>query len=151
MQKTMIIGNLGRTPELRYTRSGQQVTDFSVAVNRRYKTKDGEQRDETTWFTVTCWINQAEFAANYLRKGDKVYVEGRVSIEQFTDSQTGNIRTNLAITAQEVENLSPRNRREGEEEEEFSNDPMDKLELDDDLEDDDADDADDTEDDEEPY
>ena len=78
LNKAMIIGNLGRDPEMRYTPNGQAVTQFTVAVNRNYKDANGEWKEETEWFRVVAWAALAERTAEYLRKGRKVYVEGRL-------------------------------------------------------------------------
>ena len=78
LNKAMIIGNLGRDPEMRYTPNGQAVTQFTVAVNRNYKDASGEWKEETEWFRVVAWAPLAERTAEYLRKGRKVYVEGRL-------------------------------------------------------------------------
>jgi single-strand DNA-binding protein len=89
MNKIIVIGNLGRDPEMRYTPSGQTVTSFSVASNRRYTT-NGEQREETEWFNVSAWGRLAETCNQYLTKGQQVYVEGRLSSRtyQANDGQT---------------------------------------------------------------
>src|SRR5438034_11698708 len=76
--KIIIVGNLGRDPELRYTPQGTAVCDFSVATNERRKDQSGEMKDETTWFKVTFWGRQAEVASQYLTKGRQVYIEGRL-------------------------------------------------------------------------
>ena len=94
----MIIGNLGRDPEMRYTPSGQAVTQFTVAVNRNYKDQQGERQEETEWFRVVVWGQQAEFAAEYLRKGDKVYVEGRIQTRQW-EGQDGQKRYTTELVA----------------------------------------------------
>ncbi len=77
-QKVTIIGNLGRDPEMRYTPSGQAVTSFPVATNRTYTGSDGNRVKETTWFRISAWGKQAENCNNYLKKGSKVLVEGRL-------------------------------------------------------------------------
>ena len=105
MQKTAIIGNLGQDPQFRTTPNGNPVCDFSVAVNRRYTTRGGEQQEETTWFNVTCWGRLADTASKYLQKGHKVYAEGRISLEQYT-ARDGAARANLALTANFLEILS---------------------------------------------
>lgn len=87
LNKVMIIGNLGRDPELRYTASGQAVASFSVAVNRRWTTPEGEQRDATDWFNVVAWRNLAEICQQYLRKGSPVYIEGRLQTRTYEDQQ----------------------------------------------------------------
>jgi single-strand DNA-binding protein len=74
----IIIGNLGKDPEMRYSPNGQAVTSFSLASNRTYKGNDGQQVKETTWFRITVWGNQAESCNQYLKKGSKVLVEGRL-------------------------------------------------------------------------
>src|SRR6266508_1204934 len=78
LNKAMIIGNLGRDPEMRYTPNGQSVTQFTVAVNRNFRGSDGEWQEETEWFWVVAWGPTGERAAENLRKGVKVYVEGRL-------------------------------------------------------------------------
>jgi single-strand DNA-binding protein len=77
-QKVILVGNLGRDPEMRYTPAGQAVTNLSIATNRRYTDSSGEMRDETVWFRVSVWGKQAEAANQYLRKGRQVLVEGRL-------------------------------------------------------------------------
>ena len=106
--KTTVIGNVGRDPELRYTPSGRAVCDFSVAANRRYKTSDGEQREETTWYRVTAWAKLAETVNTYVRKGMLVMVEGRVNVSAFL-SQDGTPRATLELTAENIKFLSKRN------------------------------------------
>ena len=114
LNKAMIIGNLGRDPEMRYTPSGQAVTQFTVAVNRNYKGQNGEWQEETEWFRVVVWGQQAERAAEYLRKGNKVYIEGRLQTRQWED-QTGAKRYTTELVANQVTNLERRNRDESDE------------------------------------
>jgi single-strand DNA-binding protein len=83
-QKVTIIGYLGRDPEMRYTPSGQAVTSFPVATNRSYTGSDGNRVKETTWFRVSAWGKQAESSNNYLKKGSKVLVEGRLIADNAT-------------------------------------------------------------------
>ncbi len=114
LNKAMIIGNLGRDPEMRYTPSGQAVTQFTVAVNRNYKGQNGEWQEETEWFRVVVWGQQAERAAEYLRKGNKVYIEGRLQTRQWED-QTGAKRYTTELVANQVTNLERRTRDESDE------------------------------------
>src|SRR5689334_8289753 len=107
----MIIGNLGRDPEMRYTPSGQAVTQFTVAVNRNYKDQQGERQEETEWFRVVAWGQQAEFAAEYLRKGAKVYVEGRIQTRQW-EGQDGQKRYTTELVANTIQNLERRARED---------------------------------------
>ena len=101
LSKIMVIGNLGRDPEMRYTSNGDPVTGFSVAATRRYRTRDGEDREETEWFQVSAWGRLAEVANQYLSKGAAVYVEGRFSSRQYM-SNDGQERTSNDINATEV-------------------------------------------------
>lgn len=87
-QRLIFVGNLGRDPEMRYTPSGQAVTNFSVATNRRYTDSNGQQVDETTWFRVSVWGNQAEAVNQYLQQGSRVLVDGRLR----PDPETGGPR-----------------------------------------------------------
>lgn len=111
MNKTIITGNLGRDPEMRYTPSGQPVTNLSVASNRQYTTNSGERVKETTWFRVSVWGKQAENANKYLRKGSKVLVEGRLTQDPATggpriwSGHDGAARASFELAAQNVEYL----------------------------------------------
>ncbi len=114
LNKAMIIGNLGRDPEMRYTPSGQAVTQFTVAVNRNYKDHDGNWQEETEWFRIVAWGPLAERTAEYLRKGRKVYVEGRLQTRQW-EGQDGQKRYTTELIAQTVTPLDPRPRDENAE------------------------------------
>lgn len=108
MNKIMLIGNLGRDPEMSYTEGGQAKTRFTLAVSRRWKDRNsGERREETTWFNVIAWGQQAETCNNYLHKGSKVFVEGRMSSYKFTDKE-GNERTAWDVTLENMEMLDPK-------------------------------------------
>ena len=107
LNKAMIIGNLGRDPEMRYTPNGQAVTQFTVAVNRNYKDQAGEWQEETEWFRVVAWGPTGERAAEYLRKGNKVYVEGRMQTRQWEDKD-GQKRRTTEVVAQTVQFLGKR-------------------------------------------
>ena len=103
--KIILVGNLGRDPELRYTPQGVAVCDFSMATNERKRDKSGEYQDVPTWFRVTLWRNQAENASKYLKKGNPVYIEGRLSLEEWTDRE-GNTRQTLAVQATDMHFIS---------------------------------------------
>ena len=107
MNKIIVIGNVGRDPEMRYTPSGQAVTSFSVASNRRYRTADGEQREETEWFNVSAFGRLSEICNQYLTRGQQVYVEGRLRSRSYT-SQDGQQRYSLDITLTEMQMLGRR-------------------------------------------
>ena len=113
LNKVMIIGNLGSDPEMRYTANGAAVTTFSVATNRRYKTGDGEQREEVVWFRVSAWNRLAEVTNEYLHKGSQVYVEGRIAEPRVYTTQSGEARASLDVNAQTVQFLSTSNSDNG--------------------------------------
>jgi single-strand DNA-binding protein len=101
LNKVMIIGNLGRDPEMRYTPSGRPVTSFSVATSRTWNTSDGERRTETEWFNIVAWGNLAEICNQYLSKGQRVYVEGRLQTRRWEDND-GNKHTSTEVVANEM-------------------------------------------------
>lgn len=100
--KIIIVGNLGRDPELRYTPQGTAVCNFSVATNEKKRDKGGDLQDVTTWFRVTLWNKQAETASKYLTKGSPIYVEGRLRIEEWQD-RDGNNRYTLEVHATDMQ------------------------------------------------
>ncbi len=104
LNKVMIIGNLGADPEMRYTANGTAVTNLRVAVNRNYSTQDGERREETEWFRVVAWGKLGEIVSQYLTKGRRVYVEGRLQTRQW-DDQDGQRRYTTEVVAQDVQFL----------------------------------------------
>lgn len=100
--KVILVGNLGRDPELRYTPQGTPVCSFTMATNERRKDKTGEMQDQTTWFRVTLWGRQAETASQYLTKGRPVYIEGRLRVEEWTD-RDGKPRHTLEVHATDMQ------------------------------------------------
>jgi single-strand DNA-binding protein len=104
LNKIIVIGNLGRDPEMRYTPSGQSVTSFSIASNRRYTTASGEQREETEWFNVNAWGRMAELCNQYLTKGRQVYVEGRLHSRTY-EGRDGQMRFVNEINLTDVQFL----------------------------------------------
>lgn len=107
VNKVILIGNLGSDPELRYTTSGTAVATLSVATSRSWKDKDGTKQDETEWHRVIVWAQSAEFCGNYLHKGSKVYVEGRLQTRKWQD-QSGNDRYTTEIISNTIQNLTPK-------------------------------------------
>ena len=105
--KIIIVGNLGRDPELRYTPQGIAVCSFSMATNEKRRDTSGELQDVTTWFKVTLWRQQAENAAKYLTKGSPVYIEGRLRIEEWTDRDNNN-RYTLDVQATDMQFIGSR-------------------------------------------
>ncbi len=115
----IIVGNLGRDPEMRYTPSGQPVTNFNVATNRQYTDSNGQQVKETIWFRVSTWGKQAETCNQYLKKGSKVLVEGRLVPDPATGGpriykkQDGTTGSSFEINASTVRFLTSRGEAEG--------------------------------------
>jgi single-strand DNA-binding protein len=116
MSKQIIVGNLGRGPEMRYTPEGQPVTEFSVAVNRQYTNRAGETVKDVVWFKITAWGKQAEVCNQYLRKGSKVLVEGNLVYDRNTggprawsDKNTGDAKSAFELKAMEVRFLDSKN------------------------------------------
>ena len=103
--KIILVGNLGRDPELRYTPNGNAVCNISIATNEKKRDKAGDLQDITTWFRVTLWGKQAENASKYLTKGNPVYIEGRLRVEEWTDKDNNN-RYTLEVTATDMQFLS---------------------------------------------
>ena len=101
LNKVLLIGNVGRDPEMRYTPSGSAVTSFSLAVNRRYTPPNGEPQEETEWFDITAWNRLAETCNNYVTRGMKVYVEGRLRSRSWV-GQDGQTRFRNEIVANTV-------------------------------------------------
>lgn len=107
VNKVILIGNLGKDPDLRYTPSGQAVATFSLATNERYKDKDGQMVDRTEWHNIVVWGKQAETAKEYLKKGRQIFVEGRISYRTYDDRE-GNKRYITEVVAQRIQFLGRR-------------------------------------------
>ena len=89
VNKVILVGNLGKDPEVKYTPQGTPVAKLTLATNERYKDKDGQWQDRTEWHNVTAWARTAEIAGEYLKKGNKVYVEGSLRTHSWEDKQSG--------------------------------------------------------------
>jgi len=125
MNKIILIGNLGRDPEMSYTQNGTAVTKFSLAVTRRYgKSASGER--ETDWFNIVAWNQLAETCNNYLKKGQKVYVEGRLEQRKYTDKE-GAPRTAIDVIINEMEMLTPKNQQPGSAGPDYGGDDLGEL------------------------
>ena len=109
VNRVILIGNLGRDPELRYTAGGQPVASFSVATNERWNDREGKPQERTEWHRIVVWGNQGENCANYLQKGRTVYIEGRLQTREWEDKE-GQKRQTTEVVAQTVQFLD---RREG--------------------------------------
>ena len=107
LNKVMLIGNLGRDPEMRYTPSGRPVTTFTLATTRSWKSSEGEQHSETEWFSIVAWGNLAEICKQYLLKGQQIYIEGRFQTRRWDDNE-GKKHVNVEIVANEMMMLGDR-------------------------------------------
>lgn len=107
LNKVMVIGHLGRDPEMRYTPSGRPVTTFTLAVSRAWNSADGERHAETEWFNIVAWGNLAEICKQYLAKGQQVYIEGRLQTRRWDDKE-GQKHTSVEIVANEMMMLGER-------------------------------------------
>jgi len=112
LNKIMLIGNLGKDPEMNYTPSGIALTKFSLAVNRVTKAATGEKQEETEWFNIIAWRQLAETCNTYLHKGSKVYIEGRLSQRKYTD-KNGIDRWMVEVIANDMEMLTPKSAQGG--------------------------------------
>jgi single-strand DNA-binding protein len=113
LNRVLLIGNLTRDPEVRYTPKGTPVTEIGLAVNRVYSGEDGEKKEETTFVDVTLWARQAEIAGQYLKKGRPVFIEGRLQLDTWDDKQTGQKRSRLRVVAENLQLLGSRQEGEG--------------------------------------
>ncbi|MDF1826226.1 MAG: single-stranded DNA-binding protein [Verrucomicrobiales bacterium] len=113
LNKVMLIGNLTRDPEVRYTPKGSAVTDVGLAINRNYTLDDGQRREETTFVDVTFWGRQAEVIGEYMKKGRPMYVEGRLNLDQWEDKTSGQTRTKLKVVGENFQFLGGRDDNSG--------------------------------------
>ncbi len=105
MNKVFLAGRLTRDPELRYIQSGTALCKLGLAVSRKYRTKDGEQKEETLFINVTCWGKTAEYVGENYHKGRPVFIEGRLKSDEWEDKNTGQKRTAIDVTADRVQAL----------------------------------------------
>jgi single-strand DNA-binding protein len=108
LNKVLLLGNVTRDPEVRYTPKGSAVCDLGIAVNRAYTTDSGEKREEVTFVDVTLWGRTAEVASEYLKKGRPVLIEGRLQMDTWDDKQTGQKRSRLRVVAENMQMLGGR-------------------------------------------
>ena len=114
INKVILIGNLGKDPEVKYTPSGTPVAKITLATNERFKDKSGEWQDRTEWHNIVLWERLAEIAGEYLKKGGKVYIEGRIRTDSWDDKQTGQKKYMTNIIGNDIVLLSGRGEGGGE-------------------------------------
>jgi single-strand DNA-binding protein len=108
VNKVILIGNLGRDPEVRTTPSGQPVANFTLATNRRWTDREGNKQEQTEWHRIVCWGRQAEVAGQYLTKGKQIYVEGRLQTRSWDDRNTGEKKYTTEIVCDNFQMLGGR-------------------------------------------
>ncbi|HXM01861.1 MAG TPA: single-stranded DNA-binding protein [Chthoniobacterales bacterium] len=108
LNRVLLIGNLTRDPEIRYTPKGTAVAEIGMAINRVFTGDDGEKREEVTFVDVTLWSRLAEIAEQYLKKGRPVFIEGRLQLDSWDDKQTGQKRSRLRVVAENLQLLGTR-------------------------------------------
>lgn len=114
--KVMLMGNLTRDPEVRYTPKGSAVADLALAVNRTYTADNGERREEVTYVDIVLWSKLAELAGQYLKKGRAVFIEGRLQMDTWEDKQTGQKRSRIKVVGENMQFVDSRRDGGGEEE-----------------------------------
>jgi len=114
VNKVILIGNLGKDPEVKYTPSGVPVAKFSLATNERYKDKSGEWQDRTEWHNIVAWQRLAEIVGEYVKKGSKIYIEGRLQTSSWEDKQSGEKKYRTEIVVNDLVLLSGRGEGDGE-------------------------------------
>jgi single-strand DNA-binding protein len=114
VNKVILIGNLGKDPEVKYTPQGTPVAKLTLATNERYKDKDGQWQDRTEWHNVVLWQRLAEIAGEYLKKGGKVYIEGRLQTRSWEDKQTNQKKYMTEVVANDLVLLGGRSESGGE-------------------------------------
>ena len=113
LNKVMLMGNLTRDPEVRYTPKGTAVAELGLAINRVYSAENGEKREETTFVDVTLWGRTAEIAGEYLKKGRPVFIEGRLQLDTWDDKTTGQKRSKLKVVGEAMQLMGSRGGGEG--------------------------------------
>ena len=108
LNKVMLIGNLTRDPEVKYTPKGTAIAELGLAINRNYTTESGEKREETTFVDVEMWGRLAEIAGEYLKKGRSVFIEGRLKLDTWDDKQTGQKRSKMRVVGEGMQMLGSR-------------------------------------------
>jgi single-strand DNA-binding protein len=115
VNKVILLGNVGKDPEIKYTPSGTAVAHFSIATGERFKDKDGQFQERTEWHNIVAWDKLAEIIGNYVKKGSKLYLEGRIQTRSWDDKQTGEKKYRTEIIANDISLLSGRGEGGGDE------------------------------------
>ena len=116
VNKVILVGNLGKDPEVKFTPSGVPVAKFSLATNERYKDKAGEWQDRTEWHNIVAWQRLAEIVGEYVKKGSKIYIEGRLQTSSWEDKQSGEKKYRTEVVASDLVLLGGRGEGAGDHE-----------------------------------
>ena len=114
VNKVILVGNVGKDPEVRYSQSGTPVANFSLATNERFKDRNGEWQERTEWHSVVAWQRLAEIVGEYVARGSKLYVEGKIQTSSWEDRQSGERKYCTEVVARDLLLLGPRGNGEGE-------------------------------------
>jgi single-strand DNA-binding protein len=114
VNKVILVGNVGKDPDVRYSQSGTPVANFSLATNERFKDRSGEWQDRTEWHNIVAWQRLAEIVGEYVAKGSKVYVEGKLQTTSWEDRQSGERKYRTEIVARDLRQLGPRGNAGGD-------------------------------------
>ena len=120
VNKVILVGRLGKDPEVRSTAGGKKVANFSVATDETYKNRDGEKVKSTEWFRLVAWDKLAEIAEEYLHKGDLIYIEGKLQTRQYEDKRDGSTKQTTEVIANVMRMLGSKNRAESGDTEEVA-------------------------------
>jgi single-strand DNA-binding protein len=123
VNKVILLGNVGKDPEVRYTPSGAAVANFTLATSEKFKDKEGQWQERTEWHRITAWDKLAEIIGQYVKKGSKLYVEGKIQTRSWDDKQTGEKKYTTEIQAREISLLSGRGEGHGGGGDEYSQEP----------------------------
>jgi single-strand DNA-binding protein len=108
VNKVILVGNLGKDPEVKYTPNGTPVAKFSLATNEKFKSRSGEWQERTEWHNIVAWQRLAEIVGEYVKKGSKLYIEGKLQTSSWEDRQSGQMKYRTEICARELVLLGPR-------------------------------------------
>jgi single-strand DNA-binding protein len=126
LNKVILVGNVGKDPEVKYSTSGTPIANFSLATNERFKDRSGEWQDRTEWHNIVAWQRLAEIVGEYVAKGSKLYVEGKIQTSSWEDRQSGERKYRTEIVARDLLLLSPRENGGGDQQSPTSNDNEDQ-------------------------
>jgi single-strand DNA-binding protein len=126
VNKVILVGNVGKDPEVKYSTSGTPIVKFSLATNERFKNRNHEWQERTEWHSIVAWQRLAEIVGEYVAKGSKLYVEGKIQTSSWEDGQSGERKYRTEIVARDLLLLAPRENSGGDQQSPTSNDNEDQ-------------------------